>query len=407
MKYLVISNEKKIVLFTFTAHFLFHFYELVFPALVIPLVLSLNMNLEDVLKLGFPMYLGFGLFSLPWGIFADRFGNRIALIICFFGTGIGAIMTVLASSPLQIMLSLAVIGIFAGICHPAGMGLITLGVKNRGMALGINAIAGSIGLTMAPFLAGFLNWVSGWKTAYLAAAVFALFWGVVMLFTKIDETPLVHDHEKNPTFKKGYGAYLPSIILFFAVVTLGGLAYRINIVVLPAYLEWKASFLSDLLHFQAPAAITMAAGMLTSVIYIVGIGGQLFGGKMADRFELRWLYLIFNAISLPFVIMMAYGTEQFLFVASAVYVFFALGIQPIENSLIAKFTPQKWRSTGYGLASVLIFGVGSLSIYLVGWVKDTWHLGFVYIFSGIMIIMIVAGIMLLMRMTRDTSFKNF
>jgi MFS family permease len=143
---------------------------------------------------------------------------------------------------------------------------------------------------------------------------------------------------------------------------------------------------------------------LTSVIYVVGIGGQLFGGKMADRSELRWLYLIFNAISLPFVIMMAYGTEQFLFVASAVYVFFALGIQPIENSLIAKFTPQRWRSTGYGLASVLIFGVGSLSIYLVGWVKDTWHLGFVYIFSGIMI---VAGIMLLMRLTQDVSFKNF
>jgi hypothetical protein len=40
-------------------------------------------------------------------------------------------------------------------------------------------------------------------------------------------------------------------------------------------------------------------------------------------------------------------------------------------------------------------------------VKDTWHLGFVYIFSGIMIIMIVAGIMLLMRLTQDVSFKNF
>ena len=131
------------------------------------------------------------------------------------------------------MLSLAVIGIFAGICHPAGMGLISLGVKNRGMALGINAIAGSIGLTAAPFLAGLLNWMAGWKAAYLAAAVFAIFWGIVMLFAKIDETPLVHAHEKNPTFKKGYRAYLPSIILFFAIVTLGGLAYRINIVVLP------------------------------------------------------------------------------------------------------------------------------------------------------------------------------
>ena len=407
MNTFAISNEKKIVLFTFTSHFLFHFHELAFPALAIPLVLSLNLNLEDILKLGFPMYLGFGLFSLPWGFFADRFGNRIALIICFFGTGIGAIMTVLASSPLQIMLSLAVIGIFAGICHPAGMGLISLGVKNRGMALGINAIAGSIGLTAAPFLAGFLNWLSGWKAAYLAAALFALFWGIAMLFTRIDETPLVLAHEKNPTFKKGYRTYLPSIILFFTIVTLGGLAYRINIVVLPAYLEWKASFLSEFLHFRAPSAITMAAGMLTSVIYIVGIGGQLFGGKMADRFELRWLYLIFSAISLPFAIMMAYGTEQLLFAASAVYVFFALGIQPIENSLIAKFTPRRWRSTGYGFASVLIFGVGSLSIYLVGWVKDTWHLGIVYIFSGIMIIVIIAGIVLLMRITRGTSFKNF
>jgi hypothetical protein len=101
--------------------------------------------------------------------------------------------------------------------------------------------------------------------------------------------------------------------------------------------------------------------------------------------------------------MTAYGTEEFLFVTSAVYVFFALGIQPIENSLIAKFAPQQWRSTGHGFASLLIFGVGSLS----SWVKGTWHLGFVYILSGIMIIMIVVGIMLLMRITQDVSFKTF
>ena len=407
MKHFAMSNEKKIVAFTFTAHFLFHFYELAFPALAIPLVLSLNMSLEEVLKLGFPMYLCFGLFSLPWGLFADRVGNRIALIISFFGTGAGSVMTVFAASPFQIMLSLGVVGIFAGIAHPAGMGLISLGVSNRGTALGVNAIAGSIGLTVAPFLAGFLNWAAGWKAAYLAAAVFALLWGIAMVFTRIDETPLIHEHEKDRPLAKGHPALLPSVILFFAIVTLGGLTYRINIVVLPAYLELKASFLSELLHFHAPAAMTMAAGILTSIIYIAGIGGQFFGGRMADRYELRRLYLIFNAASLAFVVAMAYGTEEFLFAASAVYVFFALGIQPIENSLIAKLTPLKWRSTGYGLASALIFGVGSLAIYLIGWVKAMWHLGIVYIFSGVMTIIIVAGILLLMRMTRGATFKNF
>ncbi len=115
----------------------------------------------------------------------------------------------------------------------------------------------------------------------------------------------------------------------------------------------------------------------------------------------------YNVISLPFVIFMAYAQEQMLFVVSAVYVFFALGIQPIENSLIAKFTPQRWRSTGYGFASVLIFGVGSLAVYLVGWVKDIWHLGVVYIFSGFMVFLIIGGIMFLTWMTRKITFKNF
>ena len=66
----MISNDKKIILFPVASHFLFHFYEIAFPALAIPLTLSLNMSLKDVLALGFPMYLMFGLCALPWGFFA-------------------------------------------------------------------------------------------------------------------------------------------------------------------------------------------------------------------------------------------------------------------------------------------------------------------------------------------------
>ena len=63
----MIGNDKKIILFPVASHFLFHFYEIAFPALAIPLTLSLNMSLKDVLALGFPMYLMFGLCALPWG----------------------------------------------------------------------------------------------------------------------------------------------------------------------------------------------------------------------------------------------------------------------------------------------------------------------------------------------------
>jgi MFS family permease len=127
---------------------------------------------------------------------------------------------------------------------------------------------------------------------------------------------------------------------------------------------------------------------------------------MADQYDLRWLYLAFNVISLPCVILMGFLTEQPLVIAAAAYVFFALGIQPIENSLIAKFTPRKWRSTGYGISSVLIFGVGALAVYLVGWVKDQWHLGAIYLVSGGFIALIILGIMVLIHFTRGLVYKN-
>ncbi len=87
------DHEKKILLFPVASHFLFHFYEIAFPALAIPLTLSLGMELKDVLALGFPMYLLFGLGALPWGIFADHTSNRLALIIGFFGVAAGSFLT--------------------------------------------------------------------------------------------------------------------------------------------------------------------------------------------------------------------------------------------------------------------------------------------------------------------------
>ena len=404
------GNEKKIVLFTSVTHFLFHFYEIAFPALAIPLMLSFETDLKEVLELGFPMYLMFGVFALPWGFFADRFSNRTALIICFFGTAAGAFLTGLSTTPAGIMYSLAVVGIFSCICHPAGMGLISHGARNRGMALGIFSVAGTFGLIAGPFLAGLLNWLAGWKMAYLATGVFSLLWGVALILTRIDETPLEVHEGRNGPGEDNATHPLRRLVLFFWIVTLGGLVYRINIVALPAHMEFEAPFLSRVFHLlQIPdiaATATMAAALLTSLVYVAGIFGQLYGGRMADRHDLRRLYLVFYGLCLPLVVFIAFLGEQYLVAAAAAYVFFALGIQPIENSLIAHFTPRQWRSTGYGFAAILIFGVGALAVYLVGWVSEHWSLGTVYLFAGGLVLLIILHILLLLYDTRDVSLRN-
>ncbi|HET6488928.1 MAG TPA: MFS transporter [Syntrophales bacterium] len=405
------TNEKKLLLFPVASHFLFHFYEIAFPALAIPLTLSLGMSLKEVLALGFPMYLMFGLCALPWGVFADHFSNRLALAIGFFGCAAGSFLTALSSTPEGILWSLAVVGIFSCVCHPAGMGLISHTAKNRGSALGIFSVAGTIGLIVGPFLAGILNWLAGWKVAYAVMGVVSLLWGAALIFTEIDETPVVHEPAAAGGAESNNAFPLGTVILFFWIVALGGLVYRINIVALPAYLEFKAGFLAaalhDLLNIPTVAATTtMAAAALTSVIYIAGIFGQIYGGKIADRHELRRLYIAFNAAILPLALLMTFLSEQSLVVAAAAYVFFALGIQPIENSLIATFTPPRWRSTGYGLAAILIFGVGALAVFLVGWVSTRWSLGTVYLFSSALLLLIVVNIVFLFGATRGRELRN-
>jgi len=80
---------------------------------------------------------------------------------------------------------------------------------------------------------------------------------------------------------------------------------------------------------------------------------------------------------------------------AASYLFFTLGTQPIENSIVAKYTPEKWRSTAFGIKFILLFGVGSSAVFIVGWIKKAYSLGAVYNAIGIVIMVISAMIILL------------
>jgi len=404
------TNERKIIIFTCVAHFFTHFYEMIFPALAIPLMISLKMDLAEVLKLSFLMYLLYGLTALPWGMAADRFTNRSVLIIFFGGTSLGAVLTALSHTSTAMMLSLAVIGFFASGYHPAGMGLISLGMRNRGMALGINGVAGNLGMISAPFAAGLLNWLIGWEATYLIIGALGIIWGILLFMVTIDETPVHADADIPPTNGRTGNNNMKYFFVLCVIMTIAGLVYRGNSVVLPAYLELKASFLWDLLRgIDLPnltGAKTAAATLLASIIYTIGIVGQILGGKAADRYDLRWMYLTFHACSLPFIILMGLVSQELLILSAGMYIFFSLGMQPIENSLVARYTPSRWRSTGYGIKFILVFGVGSFAVYLVGWIKEAWDLATVYLFAGGMVALLIASIALLIWVSRGTNCRN-
>lgn len=388
------KEERGILVVSSACHFLSHMLVTVFPSIAMPLVASLGLPLEEVLKISFLMYLCFGLGALPAGIIVDRWRARPMLLIGLVGMGAGLILAGLSRGPEAMSLCFMLVGIGASIYHPAGLALISNAIQKRGRALAINGVFGNLGISAAPLVTGILTWAFSWRWAVVILGMGAVLAAVVMSPLRMNER-LERLHAPNNSSSGERAKYF--LILCFALV-LGGLAYRGNIVLLPAFLELKTSFLHDMIDslsfIRLHDSKTLAATFLSSMVLLTGIFGQLFGGRLADRHDLRYGYLLVHALSVPFLFLMALTSNYLLVLCAAGYAFFNFSSQPLENSLIASLAPGRWRSTSYAVKFVLNFGVGSSVVYLIGPVKRAYSLDIVYIFlagiAGLLVLSIVA-----------------
>ena len=358
-------QEQSILITSCFGHFITHFNMLVFPAVVLPLTGHLGLDMAQVLGLSFWMYLLYGITALPWGILADRFGAKPFMLLFFLGAGLSGLFAAYwTDSPALFSVALAGVGLFTGIYHPVGLGMISKGVERMSMGLGYHGMFGNLGLATAPLLAGISNWLWGPRAVYLALGILNLMGMGLMWVLSLTEPKA----EKEESVVEGDNGLLQAFIILLVAMMLAGIAYRGSSVVLPAYFELKnqgiLQALSDL--WGGDISGNLVATTITSFIFLLGILGQYAGGVVAERYEPRYSYLTFHAVSMVAAFLMAMAHDLPLVLLALIYFFFLLGMQPIENTLVARFTPQRFHHSAYGTKFVLTFGVGALAVKMVG-----------------------------------------
>ena len=101
------SDGRRVLWLTGVGHASSHAWELVFPAVAVPMARELGLPFEDTITLSFILYLMFGLGAPLAGWATDRLGARLVLIIGLLGGGISGALV--AFSPSLVVARLALV----------------------------------------------------------------------------------------------------------------------------------------------------------------------------------------------------------------------------------------------------------------------------------------------------------
>ena len=348
--------------FSNVGHAYSHLMTMLFPTVVIALERTWGLSYGELITLMLAGQILFGAAALPAGWIGDRWSAVGMMIVYFVGTGVAAIATGASRSPFEVALGLAAIGLFASIYHPVGMAWLVRTAVNRGRALGVNGVYGAIGIALGPLVAGILTDVISWRAAFVVPGLTSVAIGLALLVCARRGLVVDTARDVRPVPEPTRNDAVRAFVLLSFTMTFVGLIGSTFMVMLP---KLFADRLSDITDGGA-----LGAGALVTLVYLIGATAQYFGGRLADRYAMKHVYVVAFVIQAPVLILAAYlDSWPLLFVAVAM-VFVNVGALPSENGMLAHFTPGKWRGTAYGAKFVLALGVAAACVPLVGQIYD-------------------------------------
>jgi MFS family permease len=357
----------RLVLLVSCCHALVHVYELSFASVEQLVARDFGVGTEVTGPLGTTLRMPFGLGALAAGWLAGHFGVKQLLMVYLGGCSLAAGLAAVSPTLAGLFVAMFLLGCFASIYHPAGLGLIShhTNPENRPLALGYHGVFGSAGIAAAPFLAALVLGAGlAWWQYYLVLAMPGLLLGVLLhWWLPREHEPALPDATGKPAPIGQDDSRWGSYAILLASATMAGFVYHAVLNFLPRYLHWAG------LHWRGSEAVA-GDNYLTGVVLSLGILGQYAAGRIAKPRTLeRLLTMTFSGVA-GALFWMAVADGAWRLWAAAVFAVLFFMHQPIFNSLVAKYVPRRHRSLAYGVSFTLGFGVGSLGSTYAGFTSE-------------------------------------
>ena len=133
------------------------------------------------------------------------------------------------------------------------------------------------------------------------------------------------------------------------------------------------------------------------MIYVVsGVAQYAMGRRVIDRYPLKTTYVTASALQVFAMLALAMGGGYVALLGAIASAVLSSAAGPVENILIARYTPSRYHGLGFGAKFVVALGASPLAIMLIAWVrKATGSLELLFLgLAGVAVVIALVALLL-------------
>jgi MFS family permease len=357
------TAASRVLLFSSIGHGLMHLMTAFYAVIVLTLAAVWHLPVETLLELYAPAAVLLGIMSLPAGWASDKFGAPALMVVMFVGMGLASIACGLVPTgdTLALSIGLCGIGAFGSIYHAVGIGWVIRTAREQGHAMGVNGLWGSAGLALYGVVPGVLITLASWRAAFIVPGVVCLVMGAIVAWQtaagRIGDRPM----PATPGVKAGRAEFWRVFSVLSVTMALEGVI-------------WQSVMFGAALVFETrfPTMSVLWVGLATSMIYVIsGFAQYALGRRIIDRYPLKNTYVVASGLQILAMLGLAMGNGYVALLGAIFSAVLSAAAGPVENILIARYTPSRYHGLGFGAKFVVAFGASPLAIVLIAWVRKT------------------------------------
>jgi MFS family permease len=378
----VIQKPLSLIVLLNIGHTLDHLFMLIFPTVVLVMAPAFGVPYAEMLPLSLGGFIAFGAGSLPAGWLGDHWSRRGMMLVFFMGIGAASILTAFAQTRFEIACGLTLIGLFAAIYHPVGIAVLVKDEPRLGLTLGINGVAGNLGLAFAALISGALADLVGWRAAFVVPGILSILCGV-WFWAAVPGALVDTGGVKRKTGAAAVGVDVRRVFAVVVAATVaGGVIFSATTVAMPKVFDER---LAALTH------TAFGVGAFVCGVYVLAAIAQLCVGQLIDRRPLRGVFIMIAVMQPPLLLLAGSATDWAMLTVATAMMFFVFGQIPINDAMVAKYIDDDWRARAYALRYVLSFGASATAVPLVAFLYGRTG-GFAAVFT---VLAALAGVVVL------------